>query len=70
MRSDKTGYAPYLGVFLRELEDKIEIAKVQELLLDSVTNLRGIHPNAEEAMQALNSAIFDITQVFHFTFFC
>lgn len=63
MRNDKTGYAPYLGVFLRELEDKIDIAKVQELVLDSIGNLRGFHQNVEEAVLALNSALFDITQV-------
>ena len=30
MRSDQTGYAPYLGVFLRELEDKLEVARMQQ----------------------------------------
>lgn len=63
MRSDKTGYAPYLGVFLRELEDKIDIAKVQELILDAVCTLRRNHPNAEEAIRALNAGLYEITQV-------
>lgn len=30
MRSDQTGYAPYLGIFLRELEDKLEVARMQQ----------------------------------------
>lgn len=30
MRSDQAGYAPYLGIFLRELEDKVEIARIQQ----------------------------------------
>lgn len=63
MRSDKVGYAPYLGVFLRELEDKLEVAKVQELILDAITSLKGAVPNAEEAIVALNSNLFDITNV-------
>lgn len=30
MRSDEAGYAPHLGVFLRELEDKVEVARIQQ----------------------------------------
>ena len=32
MRSDEAGYAPTLGVFLRELEDKVEVARIQQLV--------------------------------------
>lgn len=63
MRSDKNGYAPYLGVFLRDLEDKMEVAKVQELVLEEITNLRGQIPNADEATVALNSGLYEISQV-------
>lgn len=63
MRSDKVGYAPYLGVFLRELEDKIDIAKVQEQILEAIKGLQSSHPNAEEAVNALNSGLYEITQV-------
>lgn len=30
MRSDKVGAAPNLGVFLRELEDQMEVARIQQ----------------------------------------
>jgi len=30
MRSDQVGYAPHLGVFLRDLEDKIDVARIQQ----------------------------------------
>jgi nuclear pore complex protein Nup155 len=30
MRSDQVGYASQLGVFLRELEDKIDVARIQQ----------------------------------------
>lgn len=30
MRSDKVGSAPHLGVFLQELEDKMEVAAIQQ----------------------------------------
>lgn len=63
MRSDKIGYAPYLGVFLRELEDKLEVAKVQEKLLEAIKTMRGSHPKAEDAICALNSKLYDITNV-------
>lgn len=64
MRSDKVGYAPYLGVFLRDLEDKMEVAKVQELILDEITNLKGQIPNADEAIAALNSGLYEISQLY------
>lgn len=72
MRSDKIGYAPYLGVFLRDLEDKMEVAKVQEQILEAVNNMKNSHPAAEEASVALNSGLYQISQVsnvfFVFTF--
>lgn len=64
MRSDKVGYAPYLGVFLRELEDKLEVAKVQERVLDAVVILKGRHIDAEMAEQLLNGKLFEITQLY------
>ncbi|XP_060525435.1 nuclear pore complex protein Nup155 isoform X2 [Cylas formicarius] len=64
MRSDKVGYAPYLGVFLRDLEDKMEVAKVQDLILDDITNLRNETPSAGEAIAALNSGLYEISQLY------
>lgn len=66
MRSDKVGYAPYLGVFLRDLEDKMEVAEVQKQILEAVCTLKGAHPAAEEAEVALNSGLYQISQVMEF----
>ena len=33
MRSDKVGAAPHLGVFLRELEDLMEVVRVQQQVI-------------------------------------
>lgn len=63
MSSDEVGYAPYLGVFLRDLEDKMEVAKVQEQILDAIVNLQGHIPNAADAIVALNSGLYDVSQV-------
>lgn len=63
MRGDKVGYAPYLGVFLRDLEDKMEVAKVQEQILETIINLQEQIPNAHEVIAALNSGLFEISQV-------
>lgn len=63
MRSDRIGYAPQYGVLLRELEDKVEIAKVQEQILNAITNVRVGHANREEAIAALNCNLYDVTQV-------
>lgn len=62
MRNDKVGYAPHMGVFLRDLEDKLEMARVQEEVLDCVANLRT--PHGEEAVSTLNSGLFDLTQLY------
>ncbi|VEN48383.1 unnamed protein product [Callosobruchus maculatus] len=64
MRSDKVGYAPYLGVFLRDLEDKMEVAKVQEQILDTITSMQGQIPNAQEAISVLNSGLYEISQLY------
>lgn len=40
MRSDQTGYAPYLGIFLRELEDKLEVARMQQQVYISIRLIR------------------------------
>ncbi|XP_050292883.1 nuclear pore complex protein Nup155 [Anthonomus grandis grandis] len=64
LRSDKNGMASYLGVFLRDLEDKMEVARVQELILEEITNLRSQIENAEEAIMALNSGLYEISQLY------
>ncbi|KAJ8961865.1 hypothetical protein NQ318_021483 [Aromia moschata] len=64
MRSDKVGYAPHLGIFLRDLEDKMEVAKVQEQILEAVVNLQSQIPNAQEVILALNSELFEISQLY------
>ncbi|KAJ8983036.1 hypothetical protein NQ317_014334 [Molorchus minor] len=56
MRSDK--------FFLRDLEDKLEVAKVQDQILDAVINLQSQIPNAQEAIVALNSELFEISQLY------
>lgn len=63
MRSDKVGYAAPLGVFLRELEDRIQIARVQQKILDAIKNTASMHPGADEAIKQLNFKLLDITDV-------
>lgn len=63
MRSDKVGYAPHLGVFLKDLEDKLDMAQVQEQVLNAVINIKTTQPNAEQAITTLNSGLYDLTQV-------
>ncbi|XP_072403168.1 nuclear pore complex protein Nup154 [Diabrotica undecimpunctata] len=64
MRSDKIGYAPYLGVFLRDLEDKLEVAKVQEQILEAVMNQQNQIENYGDIVAALNSGLFEISQLY------
>ena len=63
MRSDQVGCAPQLGVFLRELEDMIDVARIQQQVLEAVIKLKGRHRMAEDAILRLNSSLLEITQV-------
>ncbi|CAK9797720.1 Nuclear pore complex protein Nup154 [Anthophora quadrimaculata] len=64
MRSDQAGYAPYLGIFLRELEDKVEVARIQQQILDTICNQHLSDRLSEEAFRALNSSLLDITKLY------
>ncbi|XP_034940368.1 nuclear pore complex protein Nup155 [Chelonus insularis] len=66
MRSDQAGYAPYLGVFLRELEDKVEIARIQQQILETICNQANLYNTmtVRDAKLRLNSSLLDITQLY------
>ncbi|OAD62095.1 hypothetical protein WN48_07748 [Eufriesea mexicana] len=64
MRSDQVGYAPYLGIFLRELEDKVEVARIQQQILDTICNQHLSDRLSEDAFRALNSSLLDITKLY------
>ncbi|XP_014476453.1 PREDICTED: nuclear pore complex protein Nup155 isoform X3 [Dinoponera quadriceps] len=70
MRSHQTGYAPYLGIFLRELEDKLEVARMQQKILDIINNItnnqQSLHDSmtVKDAKSRLNSSLLDITQLY------
>lgn len=66
MRSDQTGYAPYLGVFLRELEDKVEVARIQQQILETICNQQHLFDDIiiRDAKLRLNSSLLDITQLY------
>lgn len=62
MRSDTVGYSAHNGVLLKNLEDKLEIARVQKLLLDALADQNDA--DAREAVQSLNFTLYDITELF------
>uniref|UniRef100_A0A1I8PU24 Uncharacterized protein n=1 Tax=Stomoxys calcitrans TaxID=35570 RepID=A0A1I8PU24_STOCA len=64
MRNDGVGYSISNGVLLKELEDKLEIARVQKNVLDAVTSLANTNPEAAKAVDDLNKYLFDITQLY------
>ncbi|XP_043796299.1 nuclear pore complex protein Nup154 isoform X2 [Apis laboriosa] len=64
MRSDQAGYAPYLDIFLRELEDKVEVARIQQQILDTICNQHLSDRLNEEIFRALNSSLLDITKLY------
>lgn len=69
MRSENVGCAPQYGVFLRDLEDKVEIATVQDQILRGIINLPPGYPHREDAIEALNSDLYDITPVLDYYYF-
>lgn len=54
------GASPVAGRFLRELEDKAEVARLQKLVLDAIKRLDRA-PTA--AVQRLENSLLNITQV-------
>ncbi|XP_068150657.1 nuclear pore complex protein Nup154 [Drosophila tropicalis] len=72
MRNENVGSSITNGIFQKELEDKLEIARVQKTVLIDMTALAHNPQNAnmQEASQAvkqLNFALYDITQLYqHF----
>lgn len=57
MRSDSVGSSTHNGVLLKDLEDKLEISRVQKLILDTMEGNR-------EAVQNLNHTLYNMTQLY------
>ncbi|XP_024084605.1 nuclear pore complex protein Nup154 isoform X1 [Cimex lectularius] len=64
MRSDEVGCAPHLGVFHHELEDLVQVTRVQKQVLDKISGMINTHSMAEEACKKLNSNLLSITELF------
>ena len=52
------------GQLLHDLEEKMEVARVQLQVLDTLNGLRGHVPEAEAAISQLNSDLIDLTQLY------
>ncbi|XP_041675233.1 LOW QUALITY PROTEIN: nuclear pore complex protein Nup154 [Drosophila eugracilis] len=67
MRNGNVGSSITNGIFLKELEDKLDIARVQKSVLVAMTELARHKLEASTAVKELNYALFDITQLYqHF----
>lgn len=62
MRSDTVGASAHNGVLLKELEDKLEIARVQKQILEAVGTFRATN-NTKDAIRSLNSSLYNMTHV-------
>lgn len=62
MRSDSVGASAHNGVLLKELEDKLEIARVQKQILDAVGTFTATN-NTKDAIRSLNSSLYNMTHV-------
>ena len=52
------------GQLLHDLEEKMEVARVQLQVLENINGLRGQVPEAETAISQLNSDLIDLTQLY------
>ncbi|XP_020807415.1 nuclear pore complex protein Nup155 [Drosophila serrata] len=67
MRNGNVGSSITSGIFLKELEDKLDIAKVQRTVLNAMKELARTNHEAAAAVKELNYALYDITQLYtHF----
>ncbi|KAG8227175.1 hypothetical protein J437_LFUL008059 [Ladona fulva] len=65
MRSDQVGCAPSLGVFLKQLEDELDVVRIQQKVLDALKGVRHTNQHkAEEAIRRLESELVDIGVLF------
>lgn len=67
MRSDTIGYAVHHGEFLRDLEDKLDIAQVQRQILDTLSSGGSRHldqSQVREAVKALNMKLLNMSQLY------
>ncbi|KAL7738924.1 hypothetical protein ACLKA6_016926 [Drosophila palustris] len=64
MRNETVGSSITNGIFLKELEDKLEIARVQKSVLGAMHPLANSNPDARQAIKELNLALYDITQLY------
>nr|XP_017099232.2 LOW QUALITY PROTEIN: nuclear pore complex protein Nup154 [Drosophila bipectinata] len=67
MRNGNVGSSITNGIFLKELEDKLDIARVQKGVLADMRALASRNIEAASAVKELNFALYDITQLYqHF----
>ncbi|XP_055386049.1 nuclear pore complex protein Nup154 [Condylostylus longicornis] len=62
MRNDSVGCSMHNGVLLKDLEDKLEIARVQKVILDAIDGLDS--HEAKEAADKLNYCLYDMSQLY------
>ncbi|EDW28316.1 GL19137 [Drosophila persimilis] len=64
MRNGNVGSSVTSGIFLKELEDKLEIARVQKAVLVDMTALAQKNPDASMAVKELNYSLYEITPLY------
>lgn len=62
MRSDSAGASAHNGILLKELEDKLDIARVQKQIMEAVDSLP-VTSNTRDAVKSLNCSLFNMTHV-------
>lgn len=65
MRNSNVGSASQNGILLKDLEDKLEIARVQKFILDSINSNNHINDHEkQDALQELNATLYEMTDLY------
>lgn len=63
LRNNKTGFTTQNGLFMRDIEDKIEIAAIQQKVIDNIQLMKSQIQDVDNILSILNKRLFDVTQV-------
>ncbi|XP_037958923.1 nuclear pore complex protein Nup154-like [Teleopsis dalmanni] len=64
MRNDTIGYSMQNGLLLKDVEDRMDIARVQKFILNSISAITPQTTVTDRAIQDLNNKLFDITDLY------
>lgn len=63
LRNNKNSFTTQNGLFMRDIEDKIEIAAIQQKVIDNIHLMTSQIQDVDNVLALLNKHLFDVSQV-------